>query len=982
MPTITISGRDSADKRTAPNMSFRPNLEMLDDRALPSTVSNLISRQPLDSSGNDPFAGVDAAVEIIGSSDNGNFLLLQTAATNIATDYLGTGPQITAPGQINLFWYDVTSAQAKLVTAFDPPAAVPLGLPSFTAGQKGLGVEVSTRDDLKAVISGDGATVAFLSSANAFYFDSTLANGLASDGGGNDVFLWNAATGRNSLVSRMSTGVAIGGFGQVSNPALAPDGTSASFISSVPAYQIMGLTQILTRIRTSVISSAPNINQLPPGIAGLTQDYLVRDSDNSPDIFRAVVGKTPVPISYDPVTFGIVYVDNNNRLVNVAVDRYVMHGNIQVDPLNRYATAGNAKFAAMRNWSIYDGNNTRGKDAWTYGYDPTFAVAVGKDPVVRTVAFTAKDQVTEPGFSALGTVDNVFSAQGSGDLFFLYRTLGKSNNGFLLNNYVSGNGNDNDLWRVRTGAAGERPELLTAAVGTTNVGANGLLDTSTAAAYDINPDGTKLIFTSTATNLVTGLIDNNLAFDIFQRDLTNNPITGGKIFAMSVLNSNPLVTGNAESRYPKQTPDGLAVTFETTGTNFTSIPDGNQTTDIFVRDVVRGQTLLASATDGNQSTGNARSYGAVVVRTSQLDVNFYRNFQVFYSSLSTNIDVDYTVTPGLAQVYGTKFPIFISQLAKPFAYSDSNGNVFMATTNPAGKVVTSTKYTPIPGYRGELRVATGDFNGDGVIDVAVGVGPGGGPRVVILDGFNGRVLDDFFAFERTFTGGVYVATGDLTGDGKADLIVGAGEGGAPRVQIYDSITGIPLMDFFAYESTARTGVRVAAGDFNADTAIDLYIAAGIGGGPRVRIFDGKQLPNPVVLSDFFAYESTLRGGAYISTADFDADNRSDIVVGAGPEGGPRVTIYNAANVNLRDPNLPVTFSDFFAFDQNLRTGVRPILRDIDSDKYGDLIVGLGSGLPQIRTYIGKTIRETGDPSATDDIFAGGALLGQFGAWVG
>ena len=157
-----------------------------------------------------------------------------------------------------------------------------------------------------------------------------------------------------------------------------------------------------------------------------------------------------------------------------------------------------------------------------------------------------------------------------------------------------------------------------------------------------------------------------------------------------------------------------------------------------------------------------------------------------------------------------------------------------------------------PGFTGGVRVATADFNGDGVPDVVTATGPGGGPHVEVFDGASGKLLASFFAYGPGFAGGVSVAAADVNGDGVPDIITGAGPGGGPHVEVIDGTKlgqtqgngqiadSALLASFFAYDPGFTNGVRVAAGDVNGDGHADIITGAGPGGGPHVQVFDGAK----------------------------------------------------------------------------------------------------------------------------------------------
>jgi len=262
-------------------------------------------------------------------------------------------------------------------------------------------------------------------------------------------------------------------------------------------------------------------------------------------------------------------------------------------------------------------------------------------------------------------------------------------------------------------------------------------------------------------------------------------------------------------------------------------------------------------------------------------------------------------------------------------------SLYDANTNqPNGVAV------PFPGFMGQIRVAAGDFNMDGRSEVVAAAGPGGGPAITILDSQTGEPRDAFFAYDPSFTGGVFVAVKDFNNDGIADIITGAGFGGGPHVKVFNGVNFQEIRSFFAYESSFTGGVSVGSADINNDNILDIVTGAGIGGGPLVKVFDGA---TSSVISQWFAYSTQFTGGVFVAMGDVSNDGSFEVITGAGLGGGPVVAVWNPLTGALQ--------SQFFAYNQAFTGGVRVGVSDATGDGILDLVTGAGpGGGPQVNAY--------------------------------
>lgn len=291
--------------------------------------------------------------------------------------------------------------------------------------------------------------------------------------------------------------------------------------------------------------------------------------------------------------------------------------------------------------------------------------------------------------------------------------------------------------------------------------------------------------------------------------------------------------------------------------------------------------------------------------------------------------------------------------------ADAGGPPTVKVFTPTGTLLKSFNAFPAS-FRGGVRVAAGDINGDQVPDIFCAPGPGMAPLVKIFDGRTFTLIRSIMVYAPGFKGGVNVAVADVQGDATLELITAPGAGIAPTVKIFNPTDKSLIGTFQAYAAGFKRGVRVATGDTDGNALREIIVAPQ-SGSQAVRIFDaaGTQLRS------IQAFPTTFTGGVFIAAGSIDSSGRQDIVIAPGPGGGASVRVFEGSTGALLQQPA--------AYNSGFNRGIRAGTVNADGDALADVILAPGRrAAPTVKIRGGN-----GSEIASFDAFGGTMTAGLF-----
>lgn len=176
-----------------------------------------------------------------------------------------------------------------------------------------------------------------------------------------------------------------------------------------------------------------------------------------------------------------------------------------------------------------------------------------------------------------------------------------------------------------------------------------------------------------------------------------------------------------------------------------------------------------------------------------------------------------------------------------------------------------------PLFKGEISLAVSDFESDGQAELILGKKSAGG-EIKIFDLEGRQKGRSIFPFGRNYRGGVNVAAGDLNGNGQKEIVIGQASGRS-LVKIFAPDGRLLSGGFYAYGRSFRGGVNLTAGDVDGNGQAEIITGPTMGR-PEIKIFNHRAQQ---VGKSFLGASARGKSGIAVAAVDVDGDGQAEII---------------------------------------------------------------------------------------------------------
>ncbi|MFC1598155.1 L,D-transpeptidase [Patescibacteria group bacterium] len=234
----------------------------------------------------------------------------------------------------------------------------------------------------------------------------------------------------------------------------------------------------------------------------------------------------------------------------------------------------------------------------------------------------------------------------------------------------------------------------------------------------------------------------------------------------------------------------------------------------------------------------------------------------------------------------------------------------------------------------ELDIAVGDVDGDGADEIIATIPHATSSMVYILDGSleeDASTVGVFEAFPE-FSAGVTVATGNVLGDERDEIIVGTGPGPFPLVRIFNEDGVMQAPDISPFSENDTYGLNVATANTGGGEYDDVLIGYMAAAETWVKSYQIDEVREYPVLAFFRAWSYEFKSGVQLGGIDIDADGTEEIAVTPAGDQRSEIKFFRGDGEEVTDVDT------IWAFGEDFRGGAHFSVANVDRDKAPEIIV--------------------------------------------